>query len=80
MFSSRGSSPSRQALVFLALVAVSVPVLAGAFELNDRVGTLILSQELDARGRPLVLPESPTESVARWVEALDLYPQMAEVA
>jgi len=34
---------------------------------------------LDARGRPLVLPESPRESVARWVETLDLYPQMAEV-
>ena len=37
---------------------------------------------LDARGRPLVLPESreqAKQAVERWVTALDLYPQMAAV-
>jgi hypothetical protein len=38
---------------------------------------------LDARGRPLRLPESREESravMARWVEALDLYPEAAVTA
>ena len=37
---------------------------------------------LDARGRPLVLPESreqAKQAVQRWVNALDLYPQMVAV-
>ena len=37
---------------------------------------------LDARGRPLVLPEDrPTckRTIDRWVTALDLYPQLDEI-
>ena len=38
---------------------------------------------LDARGRPLILPEQRSacqRTIGAWVEALDLYPEMEAVA